>query len=64
MDMVHIQGEAADLDGASGDGDDAHDGAQQRGLARSALASNANQLTGLDIVVKAAEERAVAVGEG
>ena len=55
MDMVHIQGEAADLDGARGDGNDSHDGAQQRCLACSALTGDTYKLASVYGEIEAAE---------
>ena len=55
MDMCSIQGEAADLNGAGGERDDAHDGAQQGGLARSALAGDTYKLASVYGEIEAAE---------
>jgi hypothetical protein len=55
MEVVHVQGEAADLDGASGDGDVTHDGTQQGCLAGSTLAGDTYKLASVYGEIEAAE---------
>ena len=63
VDVVSIQGEPANLDGASGQRHETKDGAQKGGLAATALTCDADKLATVHLQIEATKESLVAKGE-
>ena len=63
MNVVSIQGKAADLDGARREGHEAKYSPQQRRLATAALTSDTNKLTTVHLQIKATKKSLVTKGE-